>query len=247
MKRIIVTEQQLSYLVNGKHIPFINEGGYDEYKSIERMYYTAYRFKDHDMAMDAIKKVAAIKMPNTVVTDSWGDPLVVYHFTESDRFNVFDHEHGSGKNGTVLGKRFYFTSSSEDEYGQKGIKRNRMSFFINLTNPYDASKPLPEDMIKDDGLMSELFGKKWKDNPYIQEKLHSKRGLVDLEGCFKEEFVSRLGYDGIVYGGGWFDNAQYAVNSPSQIKSAEPFTFDDSGNLIPLDQRFDFSKDDIRY
>lgn len=239
MKEVIITEQQLLHLVN--------EGGFDEYNELEKQYYTAYRRRDFDWASDIIKDIASIKMPLTVVTDSWGKPLVVYHFTESSDFHVFDHEHGSGKNGTVLGQRFYFTPSKEDEYGDNGKERNRMSFFINITNPYDASKPVPESIVSNERLMSELFGEKWKDNPYIQEKLNSKRGLVDLEGCFKEEFVSRLGYDGIVYGGGWLDNAQYAVNEPSQIKSAEPFTFDDNGRLIPLDQRFDFNNNDVRY
>lgn len=39
----------------------------------------------------------------------------------------------------------------------------------------------------------------------------------------------------------------YGVFDPSQIKSADPVTYDDSGNIIPLSQRFDSSKEDIRY
>jgi hypothetical protein len=35
--------------------------------------------------------------------------------------------------------------------------------------------------------------------------------------------------------------------NPNQIKSADPFTYDDNGELIPLSQRFDSSNDDIRY
>lgn len=37
------------------------------------------------------------------------------------------------------------------------------------------------------------------------------------------------------------------VFSPNQIKSAAPTTYDDAGNPIPLEQRFDPSKNDIRY
>ena len=36
------------------------------------------------------------------------------------------------------------------------------------------------------------------------------------------------------------------VRDPNQIKSADPFTYD-NGELIPLSQRFDSSNDDIRY
>ena len=34
---------------------------------------------------------------------------------------------------------------------------------------------------------------------------------------------------------------------PTQIKSADPVTYDDSGNVIPLSQRFQQSSADIRY
>jgi len=38
----------------------------------------------------------------------------------------------------------------------------------------------------------------------------------------------------------------YAVTRPEQIKSAEPFTYDDGGRLIPMSRRYDGSSDDIR-
>jgi hypothetical protein len=39
----------------------------------------------------------------------------------------------------------------------------------------------------------------------------------------------------------------FRVANPKRIKSADPITYDDNGNIIPLSQRFDSSKDDIRY
>jgi hypothetical protein len=41
--------------------------------------------------------------------------------------------------------------------------------------------------------------------------------------------------------------AQMSVFDPSQIKSADPITRDDAGNIIPLSQRFQQSSADIRY
>jgi len=38
-----------------------------------------------------------------------------------------------------------------------------------------------------------------------------------------------------------------AVFDPNQIKSADPFTYDDAGNLIPLSQRFNPGSNDIRF
>jgi hypothetical protein len=39
----------------------------------------------------------------------------------------------------------------------------------------------------------------------------------------------------------------YYVADPEQIKSADPVTRDDAGNIIPLSQRFDQAKEDIRF
>lgn len=37
------------------------------------------------------------------------------------------------------------------------------------------------------------------------------------------------------------------VLDPNQVKSADPITYDDNGNIIPLSKRFDSANDDIRY
>jgi len=63
--------------------------------------------------------------------------------------------------------------------------------------------------------------------------------------------VEREGYDSIVIKnikefGGDTNVIDYIVFLPSQIKSADPITYDDQGGVIPLSQRFDSSKDDIR-
>jgi hypothetical protein len=39
----------------------------------------------------------------------------------------------------------------------------------------------------------------------------------------------------------------YAVTRPEQIKSAEPFTYDDGGRLIPMSRRYDRTKPDVRF
>lgn len=39
----------------------------------------------------------------------------------------------------------------------------------------------------------------------------------------------------------------YVARNPNQIKSAEPITYDDNGNVIPLSQRFNPESNDIRY
>jgi hypothetical protein len=44
-----------------------------------------------------------------------------------------------------------------------------------------------------------------------------------------------------------YNHYVWAIKASNQIKSADPVTRDDHGNIIPLSQRFDSSKDDIRY
>ena len=39
----------------------------------------------------------------------------------------------------------------------------------------------------------------------------------------------------------------YAVFDPNQIKSADPVTYNDAGKVIPLSERFDVGRDDIRF
>lgn len=42
-------------------------------------------------------------------------------------------------------------------------------------------------------------------------------------------------------------NLHVSVKYPEQIKLADPVTYDDDGNPIPLEKRFDRTKKDIRY
>jgi hypothetical protein len=85
---------------------------------------------------------------------------------------------------------------------------------------------------------------------------------VDAEGKSAEEFGSltamirqarRKKLDGVIFRN--LDDApnlndpatHFAIFSPNQIKSADPVTYDESGNVIPLSQRFDPTRDEITY
>ena len=67
--------------------------------------------------------------------------------------------------------------------------------------------------------------------------------ILDNNRAFTDE-LKRRGYDGAIQS----EHGDEAVAFyPSQIKSAQPITKDDDGNVIPLSKRFDRSNDDIRY
>lgn len=63
---------------------------------------------------------------------------------------------------------------------------------------------------------------------------------------FMDEFRNG-GYDSIIIGLGNLQGHMAVVFEPSQIKSADPVTYDDAGNVIPLSQRFNQQSDDIRF
>ena len=63
-------------------------------------------------------------------------------------------------------------------------------------------------------------------------------------------YLKEQGYDGIKDQGGKGGGAGHTVWIPfssEQIKSAEPVTYDDNGNVIPLSERFNPEKVDIRW
>lgn len=73
------------------------------------------------------------------------------------------------------------------------------------------------------------------------------------------EYAQKNGYDSVVFkdihdNGG--NNVKvhrdttsdvYVVFNPNNVKSADPVTYDDNGNVIPLSERFNEAKSDIRY
>lgn len=65
-------------------------------------------------------------------------------------------------------------------------------------------------------------------------------------GTLLREKLAAQGYDGVAR----TENGkiyEYMVFDSNQVKSADAVTYDDSGNVIPLSQRFDTENEDIRY
>ena len=66
-------------------------------------------------------------------------------------------------------------------------------------------------------------------------------------GIKMRKALDELGYDSVVYDNAVEGGIGIIVTDPSQIKSANPVTYDSKGNPIPLSKRFDLSKDSILY
>lgn len=82
-----------------------------------------------------------------------------------------------------------------------------------------------------------------REGSLLREGDISDGGFPDPEedGYAFRDAVENAGYTGV---DGFEETVVY---SPSQIKSADPITYDDSGNIIPLSQRFQQESPDIRY
>ena len=272
---------------------------YDSVEEMDSDYLDAVDSEDVETQKQMVAEAAKRAMPDTVVVDTKGDLMLMYHGTANGgAFTVFEGNKLSNESRTSqIGQGFYFTNSKADAeaytknvdiYGRvsKGSNPHLHQVYLNITNPFDVRKDtLDLDKVKsvymDGGY--DYFYDNWipfyLDKKSVNGKTFTKADLkamsredrvsafVDYyskfgskevlsnmvrafgsqnQGALLESMKNRLGYDGIVeeYKPGLF---QYVAFSSEQIKSADPVTYDDNGNVIPLSERFNEENNDIRY
>ena len=145
---------------------------------------------------------------NSKVVDNSGNPLVVYHGTNTD-FNTFDKSfiNSHEKRGDFLGEGFYFHKKKEiaANYGN-----NIIACYLRIENPLIINS---EDDAKN---FRERFG--FIDFKGIKLPRYFKNtDLTNTSPKYISEKVKEFGYDGLI------DNlyGQYAVFEPNQIKSVD--------------------------
>ena len=130
------------------------------------------------------------------VVDENGEPLVVYHGTESDFFE-FKHGKavGSGDKFGYLGEAFYATNDEDvaQTYGDRVIP-----IFLNLKNPYVVNDP--------------DFTSPHSAGSFAKSLNVSTDKVSDL--------LKSRGYDGVIAKDEDMDYIEYAVYKSNQIKSA---------------------------
>ena len=176
-----------------------------------------------------------------------GYDIKAYHGTPNGTFTVFRDWQ-------------YFTEDKEyaDVYQNQGASSNgykvtaqnpkTYSVLLKLSNVFDTRNP------KEQRIFNDEFYRKWGNGAPLSE-----RGLPDwTDGDDLIEFFEENGYkyDAVLIdegGTGGYGDAvndrgiSIVVKESSQIKSADPVTYDDNGNVIPLSQRFNERQPDIRY
>ena len=161
----------------------------------------------------------------------------------NNQFNEFDLKAKKVNRG-LNPAGHYFTTTENDYKGSRTINA-----FLKLENPWNgvatkADKQAFKQWFRDK-YSSQYEGASDTHIAYLDGKMNQfvKDGIFPtlIDGDAQTEFLKSRGYDG------WKDGSDVVVFDSSQIKSAEDFTYDDQGNKIPLSERFDKSKKDIRY
>jgi hypothetical protein len=215
-----------------------------------------------ERAREAFPKTLAIIPPTSSKQDISKQPLkIVYHGTGSD-FTEFKSGLPTADDWGLFGnipteRHAIFFAEEKDfanEFAKARDSKRVIPAYINSENPlvfddafdmYDELMDLkdPTDEQKED---RQTYKYIWN----LREKWEA------FDGESGKEFVDwmrRKGYDSAIlsetgYGlEGEPTQDVWAVLEPNQIKSADPATYDDNGKLIPLSQRFDTSKQDIRF
>ena len=152
----------------------------------------------------------------------------VIHYTSSE-FNVFQRRFDYLKG-------FYFADTDRadmglhppelvtDAFSQKplaGHHRRKVNAYLSIKNPLITAA---YETIGSTG-MSDSSGIQLKDAEELQN----------------------AGYDGVIAKESDGRILEYVVFEPNQIKSADPITRDEAGNIIPLSQRFDDTSDSMLF
>lgn len=142
--------------------------------------------------------------------------------------------------------------------------------YLNITKPFDAAKQADEKFI--DSFLewydeqpygkydTESMGADLWDKNLVTAEEFAERMRDDLDNKFTHawtsipdnmtDYLKSLGYDGIKDTGGKYTDTDHTVWIPfysEQIKSLDPVTRDDEGNIIPLSERFNPENEDVRY
>ncbi len=85
---------------------------------------------------------------------------------------------------------------------------------------------------------------------FVQEDTDATAKVPELQflagSGLLDSYLKKIGKNVVAYDDAEAGGKTYVVFEPSQIKSADPVTYDDAGNVIPLSQRFNDQSDDIR-
>ncbi len=249
-----VRERSLSAALNASPGSSVKDGAQSRKTSTDKVAETSALVKRKSRKSDA-EYLAAVERGDTDAAQRMVDEAAheagytvkAYHGTPNGTFNVFR-------------EWSYFTESKKyaDVYQNQGASSN--GYKQTASNPKTYSVYLdPKDVFdtrteRDRRIFQNEFYRQWGNGAPLSE-----RGLPDwTDGDDLIEFFDDKGYDYDAFyldeggTGGYGDKVEdrgvsIIVKDSAQVKSADPVTYDDNGNVIPLSERFNSGKKDIRY
>jgi hypothetical protein len=181
-------------------------------------------------------------------------------------FTVFDREKIGSNAGTRLGDGFYVTLEFKDDatarYADSAYGENRMELYVKMESPLVLGAPLDESIVnKMEEDFSEFgwFGedstsyyavtpekiKKIFQSNDGYEQMETIRLIANRNGMKISELLNQYGFDSVIDENDYVKQA--VVFDETQLKSAEPVTYDEYGDVIMPYERFNQDNMDIRY
>ena len=229
-----------------------------------------YSDRDYMSAVESNDMETAQQMVNEAAERAGYNSPDLYHGT-SGPFTVFRNDKGGSATGAATaGIGFYLTDdrSIAEKFSKISkdpvrrafgvadetatVMRNRVRF----NNPLVYERGGEEDSFK--GLSDALLDYAKEYTSWWAYPVKSQKELTNLPPVPKREIAQafarslrRKGYDGVIIRDTLMDGSPrhdfYVAFDSGQIKSMDPVTYDDSGNVVPLSERFNSGNGDIRY
>ena len=171
-----------------------------------------------------------------------GYTVKAWHGTPIKDITVFDYKKiGSTTDDGVFGRGFYFSTDKITAEQYSTADGKTMPVFLDIKEPWWGNR------YHDITTVANLLNISEQSLTFRQSGISKK--VVSPTIAQSAQFSSHLseeGYDSVVVQHG-AHNYEIVVFDHHKIKSADPVTYDDDGNVIPLSKRFDARNSDIRF
>ena len=199
-----------------------------------------YGLDDHyQFAVDRNDMKTAQRMVDEAAREA-GYPIRAWHGTPIKGITVFDPKKiGSTTDDGIFGSGFYFTTNKITADGYASDTGATMPVFLRGRKPWWGLGHSVQEVAK----LLDL------DESILTVRKTALGSIVAPLPKYARIFSAHLtqrGYDSVIIQHG-ANNYEIVVFDNTMIKSADPVTYDDDGNVIPLSQRFNPESDDIRY
>jgi hypothetical protein len=200
--------------------------------------------------------------------DANGYTIRGYHGAEVGGFTSFDDSIRK-KTNAPEGSYFFF-EDADNAQTYAGDNGQTYDVFLKLDNPYihDANGENWDELTTEAEVI-DANGESHRFPRFEDARAYAEQNGLDVSEISVSKvgttndivnYAKENGYDGVIFRNildtgyndwdtmlGSYPTTEYVVFTPQQIKSAEPFVFDDNGELIPLSERFNEESSDIRY